>query len=521
MNRGNTYNKAKYILVIAIWLGVTLTACQYLPIPQADTPVPESQPATQTPAASLPTPTAPEETEPTSAPEAQPTAQTARFAPGETILEQSFTLNALSGGEAEATFESDAFQTIRLDVSLLSGNLEYELQLVDKFGNFLASLQSTVGRSTEAISEFTLPYEGEYRLVIYPIERDGTLQVTVTALGPASGGGQLDGLNSVVNAMMSAIHTGHTYQFPLTEGDVVTLAARSTVPGSPDTRLALYGPDGRFITEVDDVVPATELDAVLSGFVVPETGVYTVVVSNYGEGVGAYNFSVTSDTVPPEAEGGPDLVYGSAKRALFFDQSNLRLSFDSTVGDVLQISVFDATPDLDVDIYVYSPFGQIIAYARDARQGEGETLHEMQMPYSGRYVLELQPIGEGEASFQVTQLAPSALTGGGSFGDQASGNLPGAFAEQNVFHFYQFNAAAGDRISLVVTSSSTEDELDIGFALIAPNGLQLAFADHSEGANSADPALLGYRVTQTGTYTVIVYTFNAATGTYELQYERE
>lgn len=519
MSRQASHVITNRILVSLILVGMLLSACQFIPQPPPPTPTPTTPPPSeQAPEAALPTPE-PEEPTPTAAPPPPTTAP--GFAPGTIVVKETNTLSAQAANEAEMTFESVAFQAVRIETNVIGGMLEYELQLIDKFGNFLASLQSTIGRNVESIAEFTLPYEGEYRIVVTPIDGEGSLQVMVTALGPSSGGGVLEGVDDAVSALISSARVYHTYQFPLTEGDVVTIAARANVPGAPDTRLVLYGPDGKYVTEIDDAVPTVDLDAVLSGFVATATGTYTAIVTNYGDSIGAYIFSVSSDTEAPEAEGEPDIAYDHDYRGEFFDQSNLSLTFDGYIGEVVQVLVYDTGPDLDVDIYLYSPFEQIIGYARDARQGEGETLHEIQLPYEGRYRVELRPIGSGEASFKVARLTQEALTGGGAFGDAQSGTLQGYFQERNVFHIYQFNASANDKVSLTISSTSETGELDIGFAVLGPNGLQLTFADHSDGDNPADPALLQYQLSQTGTYTVIVYTFNDATGIYEITYLRE
>lgn len=508
-----------YALVILIAASL---ACNIVPAPQPggqDTTggATSGPPAGETPGAALPTETPVGDT-PTPVPALPTTVPGA--APGTIMFENAFNLQG--GAEQQGTFDSTPMQTVRIDSTILGGTLEYELQLVDKFTNPIATLQSTVGRTTESIVEFTLPYEGEYVIKVIPIGGIGTVRVAVTALGPSSGGGFLTGTGTSASGLMSAGHIYHTYQFPLAQGEVVTIAARANLPEQPDTRMVIYGPDGRFVTEVDDEDPAnSKRDAVAPNLVVAQAGTYVAIVANYGGTTGAYVFSIQSATEVPEAEGAASIVYGQALRGRFADQSNLSATFDGTVGDIIEVVVFDSEAALDVDIYVYSPFGQIIAFARDARQGQGETLNELQLPYTGRYRLELRPIGSGDASFQINRLDVSQLTGGGVFGDEVSKTLRGAFGERNVFHIYQFNAVAGETISLVVASRSQRGSLDIGFAVLGPNGLQLAFADHSEGSNPNDPALLDFPATQSGTYTVIVYLFNDAAGTYDITFSRE
>jgi hypothetical protein len=347
------------------------------------------------------------------------------------------------------------------------------------------------------------------------------VRVTVTALGPPSGGGIVGETPYSANALISDSAVYHTYQFSLGVGETVTIAARANVPGAPDLRMSLYGPDGRFISEVDDTSPPTDLDAVIPGFIVPVAGQYTAIVSNYGDALGAYIFSITSDAEPPQAEGAPDMLYDSSYRAALADQSALALTFDGTVGEIVRIDVTDPTPALDVDIYLISPFDQIIAYAVGNTAGQGESLNEVQLPYSGRYRLELRPLGTGEASFAISRQPIDLLTGGGLFGDEPSGTRSGVFNAANVFHYYQFNATAGDSVTLTVTSAEDAEDIDIGFALLGPDGHQLAFADDSTGDRPNDPSLSDFEVRQTGTFTVVVYTFNGASGAYDLSFQRE
>jgi hypothetical protein len=341
----------------------------------------------------------------------------------------------------------------------------------------------------------------------------------VTALGPASGGGQWQNELPITSSTgLAEEGVFHTFQFALLEGETVTISAQADQNGAPDVRLSLYGPDGRFIAEADDIAPPADLNASLPHFIAPLSGTYTAIVSNYGPTTGEYTFSVTSDTEVPAAEGAPDVAYDSPYRAAFVNQDILGVTFDATVGDLVQISVTDPTPLLDVDIYLFSPFNQIIAFAVDNQAGQGGR-STSSVPIHGRYRLELRPIGDGEASFALMRLPIEQITGGGSFGDQPSQTLSGVFAAPNVFHYYQFNATAGDQITLRVASTGTG--IDIGFAIIGPSGEQLVFADDGQGSNPRDPELLRYEVRQTGTFTVIVYTFGSVGGAYDLEYLRE
>jgi hypothetical protein len=259
----------------------------------------------------------------------------------------------------------------------------------------------------------------------------------------------------------------------------------------------------------------------VQGFVGSVDGIYTAIVANLSGSQGEYTFSIEPADEPTPSDGDSDIVYGNVYAVQFFDGSDLPLTFDGVKGDVLSVDITETTSGLDIDIYVLSPFGQIIAFAVDAPPGVGERLAEFQLPYTGRFTVEMRPRGDGQASFAINQHERADLTGGGDFGEQTQGAITGRLLEPDVFHYYQFTAEAGDVISLIVESTSETGQLDLGFSLLGPSGQQLEFVDSSSGDNPADPALTGYALPQTGTYTIVLYSFTAGTGRYEIRYARQ
>lgn len=438
---------------------------------------------------------------------------------GTIMLDQTASLSA-QGPKAAFNFDGIEGQPVTIDAILVSGTPQFEMRLVDPFGNYLALFESDPALSTETISEITLPYGGGYAVELVPRSGDGSVEVVVTALGTKSGGGLLAAPGASLSGTIGLPHTYHTYQMELTQGAVVTISAKSNLEGLPDTALVLYGPDGRYITDIDDVVPRTDLDAVLSSYVVPITGTYTAIVTSQSATTGAYIFAVTLDTVAVAGSGSPDIVYDTSYTVQFFEGSTFTATFDGTIGDVVRIDVADAAPTVGLDIFLLSPFQQIIGYVVSETKGVPTSINEVQLPYTGRYKLELRPIGDGVATLQVKRLPPEARTGGGVFDSQTTASLPGRFDATNVFHVYQFDASAGDKISLTAFSISPDGKLDIGFAVLGPNGRMLVFADDSESEFPKDPELTNFEALQSGTYTVIVYSFTDAVGSYDLQFKR-
>lgn len=510
--------------VVVLLIAHLLTACALLgpgatevpPTATESAPVPLDQP--------VPTPVPAEEQDvpvpETSEPEAAEPTPASGYAPGQVILNETVSTDQAAGG-IEWSFDAKVGQVVRIDAQVNGGTPAFEIRLFDRFNNRLAHVESASGAALAAISEITLPYLGAYRVAFFPMGGTGSITTTVTALDAPSGGGSVEVGQSYETAL-NAPNAYHTYSVDLLEGDVVSFEARAAANGLPDTQLALYGPDGRLMAEADDVSTPENLDAVLSHFIAPLTGTYVAIVDNYSGTTGTYAFAVTSETIPPVAEGEPDIVVGRDYRIQLFEGSNLSLSFDAHIGDVLKVETFGLAPNLDIDMRLYSPFGQAIAYALDSEPGEPENLNEVQIPYTGRYVLELVPFGQGEATFRLLALTQEELSGGGSFGSDLHGTREGHVNASGVFHYYQFAGNAGNIVDISILSQSIVGELDLGMALLAPDGQQIAFADNQDALGSMDPHLQDYRLTQTGAYTIVVYTFDGeARGTYELSFTRD
>ncbi|MCC6906292.1 MAG: hypothetical protein IT326_10655 [Anaerolineae bacterium] len=438
-----------------------------------------------------------------------------------TFIDQAVLLDAITAPSATIPFEADALDIMRVDMLLLDGVMGYSVSIEDKFGNRLASVSGGNEAPGQSIAEVSLPWPGSYRLVAEALSGAGSIRLQASRIATASGGGQFDTDTTQASARFTGAQVYHVYQFLLSEGSPVTISASGARNGEPDTSMSLFGPDGLPVASVDDVEVPDNLDAKLSGYVPGTSGVYTAVVTSAGGTTGDYVFSILPDSVSPVSDLPADILLDQSYGANLAAGSPLSVTFDGQIGTVIRVDLV-AAEELDVDLFLYSPFDQIIAYAVASGPGAGEQINEVQLPTSGRYRLELRPSGvDGAASFGVFTQEVASLTGGGVFGDQISGVLPGRFEQPAVFHFYQFNAHAGDRISLSVVSASTDNILDLGFALLTPDGHQLVFADDSEGANPLDPSLQQVPIPQTGTCTVIVYALSDATGLYELSFARE
>lgn len=502
---GNRYIVRLSLLWAAGILACLLSACVH------DAPV--SLPTT-TPAGATQMPT---ET-PTAIPLSEPTAAqvSEQYRPGSVILDMMGEID-VQLGTVSYSFPAASLQPVRITLRMQGEGLIVDLSLVDMFNNTLAYARSALGAAELVINEFTLPYSGQYRLLISPVEGSGTCQAIVSALAERSGGSTDEGVNQSILAAFTLPDIYHTYRFKLDRGDVVTLAVRPSNPGELSLRMAFYGPDGRLIKELTS--PAgTPLE--MPGFVASMDGSYVALVSAAGDTGGQYSFTLSSDTDIPVEPGSPDIVYGNEYYVGLYGGDDVSVSFDGEVGDLIAVT---ASPgqSLQVGLYLVSPFGEPIAYSAGTGLGQVVRLNEVQLPYSGRYRLRFEWDGSGEAAFRVNRIEGVTPSGGGLIGNAHEQERYGSFESNHVFHYYTFDAYAGERISLRMASTQLEGDFDLCLALLGPDGRQEIFVDGSPGRSTADPELTDYELTKTGTYTIVVYTTSGGLGRYQLMFSRE
>ncbi|HLV45080.1 MAG TPA: hypothetical protein VKY39_08985 [Aggregatilineales bacterium] len=416
--------------------------------------------------------------------------------PAGTLLRETVALSA--GGGAVLTFAGRALETVRVDVETTGGAAAFNFSLVDVFGNRLATVQDG------GLSEITLPSGGTYRLELEPQSGSAVLDVSVTRLAEPSEAWRLTGPEVQASGTLGGAGAVHSYIFPLEAGRVVAVEA---LAGSGDPLpVQVLGPGGE---------PAGEG----ATFVAPHTGDYAALVGGGGAS-GDYTLHVRRADVPPEPVGEPDVEVGRDYRAVLVEGSLLALTFDAAPGDGLRVEVVGAEEPLATDIHLVSPFGHVLAYASGQTQAAGTSIAEVQLPYAGRYSVEIRPRSSGQAWIRLARLEPAALTGGGEL-EGVRAERTGRIAGPGVFHTYRFEGAMGDVVSLVVSPAPGTRTLVPALALVGPEGRQLALSTGTDQGDTVETTLGRYRLPQTGTYYVVVYGVTGGTGLYRLIYERQ
>jgi hypothetical protein len=412
------------------------------------------------------------------------------------IAQESGEIDADAGSELRISVDGRPGAAVAIDAEALSGSVDFQLSVADPFGNFLANVDDAGPGKPESISEFQFPYEGAYEVIVTPFAGAGKALVTVREAQGSPGVQELSGPGSF-EAAMPEPHTYHAYRLALHAGEMVTIAARGT--DGLDTRMALYGPDGRFIAMRDD---DAGVDPVWTGFTPDADGTYTAIVSNFADSTGEYTFSLTGS-------GGGDLIYDSPLELSIEEGTDTDLTLNGLAGEVIRVEVGVVADDLDVDLELRLG-DSVLAVADLAGRGADEILSEFRLPSDGEYTLRLIGFaGTGPATLLVRRLGEASGGGELTGGEDVLG---GRFEDDLVYHVFTFDGEEGQSVDLVV--DTTDGNPDAFLTLVGPDGEELASSDDTDG--DLDPSLEGFALPATGQYMVLIHNLHKTHGSYDL-----
>ncbi|MCC6906293.1 MAG: hypothetical protein IT326_10660, partial [Anaerolineae bacterium] len=205
---------------------------------------------------------------------------------------------------------------VRIEVIVLSGEVDPQVTLTTPSGNSLAVVNSTGPGEPEVIGQFQFPGDGFYELGITSLAGNGEVGVSIYTLEEAEIDESRVFSSTDQELRGTILHPAsyHTYRLPLERGQRIDLTAQALVAGL-DLLFELYAPDGQLLTARDDNLGS---DPALWNFMPSQSGTYTVVLSNYDEGIGDYALRVAPSTGAGEAVIGTRTeigVQGSPRRS--------------------------------------------------------------------------------------------------------------------------------------------------------------------------------------------------------------
>ncbi len=293
------------------------------------------------------------------------------------------------------------------------------------------------------LDTFVLPATGQYRIEVrgYRLRSTGAYVLTLTQATPPPtpvvGGGQI----AIGESVRGDLPVGQrdTWTFYGEAGQIVTIAMTAE-DTDLDTYLELRGPDGSTLAEDDD--GGSGLNSLIEGFVLPVTGMYTIIARSYGDSSGGvYTLdligaegavSVPTPTPPLTTSQQGTIQFGQTVSGYISGQID-RWTFEGEAGTVITISLEAASGDAWLDTYLelYGPDGRLLIENDDGGVFFNSLIQGYQLPVTGQYTIAVRAYnttswGPYNLTLLSGDLRPTPIGGGGGTlgcGQTVRGNL--------------------------------------------------------------------------------------------------
>lgn len=286
----------------------------------------------------------------------------------------------ITGEDGERwTFNGREGDEVRIDMR--SDDIDAYVELLDEDDSYLAGNDDTIG-SDARIQAYVLPATGSYTIVAmsYFTDETGLYAITLERTGVGvelvTGGGEL-GYGDSVRAQVSDEY-GDEWTFEGEAGDQVRISMSSP---AIDSYLELLAPDGSYILGDED--SGSEFNALIDGYVLPESGTYTIVATGLGQ-TGQYALSLerTATSVELTVGGGP-VQFGQTVSGTLITDLGDTWTFDGGRGDVVRITM--RSEEFDTFLELWGPDGNLIADNDDAYEETNAVIENIWLPRDGTY----------------------------------------------------------------------------------------------------------------------------------------
>jgi hypothetical protein len=396
------------------------------------------------------------------------------------------------------TAEEGSYATISLAPE--EEDVDLTLTLIDPAGNVLTTVDDGYAGDLEVMSDVVLPDEGTYLIEAGEFfnEPGGyRLSLLVSDEPEIESGGIVDFGQEITAELLP--DNRHLWYFDGIAGQSATLILTS-LDENFDIILELRSPDDRTIVVLDEgFVGDAE---VLTGYELPLTGRYSVVVRGFAGHGGMYTLTLD--------EGGEsttnffdvgDLVYGDVRQESLRKNEAHAWFFNGISDNEISIEVTPSEPTMDLDIWLLGPDLQELVMKDEHLLGESEQI-VFNLPVAGQYLILVREFfgepGDYEISLNTEGVDPLEITGGIVYSDTVA-----RYLEPIKRDAWAFIGEADDVIDIVLTPI-TEDR-DMVLILIDPAGNAVLSIDATL-ANSPE-RLVAFRLTSGGEWKIVVKEF--------------
>lgn len=412
------------------------------------------------------------------------------------------------------TFESPAAtQYASLFLRPEDPYLDLTLTLYDPSRRTIVRIDNGFAGDSESVTDLLLTTPGTYLVEVADFFREPgryKLSLVLSDLPTYSGGGAIEFGQSLQSDL--APRGQHFWVFQGASGQSISIILEPEGAGF-DAMLELIGPDRSRLVALDEGFSGdTE---VISGFVLPQDGEYTISVRSFSDQGGSYTLSLDEggQTVANYYDAG-DLLYGDIRTETLQSQEAHAWFFQGKMGDLVIIEATPLSANLDLDVWLVNAAIERIAAADRSGAGEAEKI-EMILPADGQYIILARDFGGQAGQYQMALNANPVATpesaGSLSYGDSVMGTLKPATTAS-----WSFVGQAGE--SVTVQLQPVDSSSDLVLTLQSPDGLTYLEIDN----NSAGliESLTGVTLPASGQWQILVREFFGEVAGYTLSIDR-
>ena len=431
------------------------------------------------------------------------------------------------------TFNGQSGDVIEIRMNRTSGQLDPLLILMDPNGQEVARDDDGGGSRNAYIRSLTLPASGTYTISATKFGTAGgdfSLTLTLLTAGsaaptlpPQTTGGSTLTFGSAVSGSITASSPEVRYSFDGEAGQIIGIRMVAT-SGNLDSVVMLFDPAGRQVADNDDDELGKNLDSYLRDFVLPTSGVYTVVATRYdqaeGESTGDFELTLISgsdfdrplntfDSLSPV----DSLAVGDTISGTLTPNDYVRLySLQGSAGQTVTITMERTSQNLDSYLLLLAPDGREIARNDDATtETIDATIGGVSLPENGTYTIVatryLQQAGNSQGDYTLSVSAGGSAVGAVAQPITYNSSQTGTIDDQNYLYVYTFEGSAGDVVNIDMTPTSGDL---LAMLLLTDNVGNILATDYD--LNSTESSIEGFSLPADGFYSIVALRYRADIG---------
>lgn len=415
----------------------------------------------------------------------------------------------LQSGASDAwTFTAAAGRYATITAGPDDKDIDITFSLINPAGQTIAEIDNGFAGDTETVIDLLLSESGTYVVEISEFFNDTgryTLSLVLTEDPLFSGGGRIEFGQTIQSELPT--NGQKVWRFDSTAGTLISVVLEPA--GQFDAILELYGPEGRRLTSLDEGFSG---DAeVLSGFDLPVTGEYTILVRSFAGDGGGYSLSLDegAEETANFYDAG-DLVYGDVAQETLQANEAHAWFFNGRSGEEVSINVQPLNDDLDLEVWLLDPTVERL----DAQDVNGAGTPEQithTLPQDGQYLILVTEFagrtGAYEIALSAEEVRVPTSAGSLTYGEPVNGTLA-----QGQSVIWYFEAGQGDVIDVVLESD--DPARDLLFYVEAPDGTRLTRVDAQDAGEPE--SLEMFSIPADGRWGIVVEEFFGDVTPYQL-----